>query len=364
MQINTTVIRSGFDGKKCFVHARFCETPSYLIATAQHLTDITACDLFDGIYSSKSYDGGKTWTEFAPEENLATFEKNGYTVAGCDGTPMYHKKSGKVIVIGHTAQYEKDGKIPAGRERSTWYSVYNEEKGAFGEMKFVKMPEGYENCGNGCGQSIEAENGDLLIPVYYLKDGINPMFGISSASVMRCTFDGETIEFAEIGNELSLDITRGLGEPSVCFNKGVYYLTLRNDECALWSKSSDGLNYKEMHFWSWDDGSILQSYNTQQHFMTVGDELYLVYTRRGANNDHVFRHRAPLFAAKVNEKTQLVRDSEIIVAPERGARLGNFCAYSMADGRGAVMAAEWMQPVGCERYGSDNSIWLTFIDKE
>ena len=63
MQINTTVIRSGFDGKKCFVHARFCETPSYLIATAQYLTDITACDLFDGIYSSKSYDGGKTWGE-------------------------------------------------------------------------------------------------------------------------------------------------------------------------------------------------------------------------------------------------------------------------------------------------------------
>ena len=75
MQINTTVIRSGFDGKKCFVHARFCETPSYLIATAQYLTDITACDLFDGIYSSKSYDGGKTWTEFVPEAGLAAIDE-------------------------------------------------------------------------------------------------------------------------------------------------------------------------------------------------------------------------------------------------------------------------------------------------
>ena len=62
MNIDTSIIRSGFDGKKCFVHARFCETPSYLIATAQYLTDITACDLFDGIYSSKSYDGGKTFS--------------------------------------------------------------------------------------------------------------------------------------------------------------------------------------------------------------------------------------------------------------------------------------------------------------
>ena len=353
-------MRSGYDGRKCFVHARFCEAPGFLIATAQYL-DVSGCDLFGGIYSSKSYDGGKTWTEFTPEENLVTFEKNGYTIAGCDGTPMYHKSSGKVIVIGHTVQYEKDGKIPADRERSTWYSVYDEEKGAFGEMKFVKMPEGYKNCGNGSGQSIETENGDLLIPVYYLKDGINPMFGVFSTSVMRCSFDGETIEFAEIGNELSLDISRGLYEPSVCFHNGVYYLKLRNDECALCATSEDGLHFGHIHLWSWDDGSILQSYNTQQHFMTINGELYLVYTRRGADNDHVFRHRAPLFAAKINENVQLIRESEIAVVPERGARLGNFCALTMNDGRGAVMAAEWMQPIGCEKYGSDNSVFVSFI---
>ena len=266
------------------------------------------------------------------------------------------------MLIGHTAQYEKNGKIPADRSRYTWYSVYDEEKDCFSKMKFVEMPEGYDNCGNGCGQSVELENGELLIPVYYLKDGQNPMFGVSSAAVMRCSFDGTDIKFIEMGNELALDIPRGIGEPSIYFHKGVYYLTLRNDECALWAKSDDGLHYEYMHLWCWDDGSILQSYNTQQHFMNVGDDLYLVYTRRGADNDHVFRHRAPLFAAKVNEKTQLVRESEIVLTPERGARLGNFCAYTMSDGRGAVMAAEWMQPVECVKYGSDNSIFLTFVE--
>ena len=95
--------------------------------------------------------------------------------------------------------------------------------------------------------------------------------------------------------------------------------------------------------------------------MTVSDELYLVYTRRAENNGRVFRHRAPLFAARVNDKMQLVRSSEIVLTPERGARLGNFCAYSMSDGRGAVMAAEWMQPVECAKYGSDNSVFLTFV---
>lgn len=358
MKINTTVIRSGYDGKKCLVHARFCEAPGFLIATAQHL-DVTGCDMFDGIYSSKSYDGGKAWTEFAPEPELAATHNKEYTVVGCDGTPMYHKKTGKVIITGHTAQYDKNGKRPAVRVRSTWYSVYDEGKGCFSKIKFIKMPETVTDSGNGCGQSWELPSGELLIPIYMKKSS-----GRYSSAVMRCSFDGENIELVEMGNELALDIARGAYEPSIFYHKGTYYLTMRNDECALWSKSSDGLNYKEMHFWSWDDGSILQSYNTQQHFMTVGEDLYLVYTRRGADNDHVFRHRAPLFAAKVNDKIQLVRDSEIIVAPERGARLGNFCALSMSDGRGAVMAAEWMQPLGCERYGSDNAIYLSFVGKE
>ncbi len=363
MQINTTVIRSGFDGKKCFVHARFCEAPGFLIATAQYL-DVSGCDLFGGLYSSKSFDGGRTWTEFVPERGLAAFKKQENTVVGCDGTPMYHKKTGKVIVLGHTAEYEPEGKIPAGTRRSTFYSVYDAQKDEFSRMRFVDMPKGYENCGNGSGQSWELDNGDLLIPVYFSRPNEVAMFSVMGAAVMRCSFDGEVLTFKEMGNSLTVPIGRGLYEPSIFFHKGEYYLTLRNDECALVAKSEDGLFYGDCHLWSWDDGSILQSYNTQQHFMTVGDELYLVYTRRGANNDHVFRHRAPLFAAKVNEKTQLVRDSEIIVAPERGARLGNFCAYSMADGRGAVMAAEWMQPIGCEKYGSDNSVWLTFVEKE
>ena len=107
----------------------------------------------------------------------------------------------------------------------------------------------------------------------------------------------------------------------------------------------------------------MQNYNTQQHWMTVGDELYLVYTRRGADNDHVFRHRAPLFAARV-ENMRLVKESEFVVVPERGARLGNFGVTNFDDNTAVVMAAEWMQPAGCEKYGSDNSIFLSFVTKD
>ena len=139
-------------------------------------------------------------------------------------------------------------------------------------------------------------------------------------------------------------------------------MTLRNDECGLVVKSEDGLHYSDMHLWKWEDGEILQNYNTQQHWMTVGEDLYLVYTRRGADNDRVFRHRAPLFTAKV-EDMHLVRDTEIALTPERGARCGNFGVTDYKDGKAAVMVAEWMQPAGCERYGSDNSIFLSIVEK-
>ena len=60
---------------------------------------------------------------------------------------------------------------------------------------------------------------------------------------------------------------------------------------------------------------------------------------------------------------RLVRDSEFVVVRERGARLGNFGVTHLKDGKAMVMAAEWMQPEGCEAYGSDNSIFVSVIEK-
>ena len=357
MKIDTFAIRSGFDGKRCFVHARCCEAPGLMVATSQYL-DVDGCDFFSGIYSSVSTDGGRTWSEFKEEAGLAPVREGNLTTVVCDGTPMYHKASGKVLVIGHTAEYEDGIKHPTGRRRYTFYSVYDRECGSFSKAKFVKMPEGFESCGNGCGQSVELENGDLLIPVYYIHSGETNYH----VTVMRCSFDGEEMTYLEHGRSMTVEFGRGFGEPSVIYHDGVYRMCIRHDECGLLAKSTDGLNYTDLQLLKWDDGSIVQNYNTQQHFMKVGGDLYLVYTRRAGNNDRVFRHRAPLFAAKV-ENMRLVRDSEIVLTPERGARCGNFGAISMEDGRGMVMVTEWMQPVGCEKYGSDNSIFVSFVGK-
>ncbi len=357
MKCETYAIRKGYDGEKCLVHARCCYMPDLMLATAQYL-NVEGCDLFSGLLVSTSKDEGKTWTPFEVQEPLAAIEDGNSITVGCDATPMYHKKTDKIILVGHTAEYEKDGMSPIGNRRYTFYSVYDKEKNEFSKMKFLEMPEDYENCGNGSGQSVELDNGELLIPVYYRKKGEDNMY----SCVLRCSFDGKEIKLIEMGSPLTIHIRRGLYEPSLAFHNGIYYMTLRNDECGLVAMSTDGMNYSDLQLLKWDDGSILQNYNTQQHWMTVGEDLYLVYTRRGAENDHVFRHRAPLFAAKF-ENMRLVRESEFVVVKERGARLGNFGVTSFKEGKAVVMAAEWMQPKGCEKYGSDNSIFISIVEK-
>ncbi len=360
MKHETYAIRSGWDGKKCLVHARCCMTPDFMIATAQHL-DVKGSDLFDGIQMSLSFDEGRTWSEFVPQKGLQPIVNGDITSVGCDATPFYHKKTGKILLTGHMANYAKNSNHPVSGTKATFYSVFDYEKNEFKQMKYVEMPDGYEKTGGGCSQIMELENGDLLIPIYIHKKGEENAY----CAVMHCSFDGENLKFIEIGNEMTLTIQRGLCEPSIVFHKGVYYLTMRNDECGVVARSTDGLHYSDMHIWAWDDGSLLQSYNTQQHWMIVHDELYLIYTRRNGKNDHVFRHRAPLYAAKV-ENMRLIKETEIQLTPERGARCGNFGACEYKDGKSMVMAAEWMQSWNeqdgvCEKYGSDNSIFVSIV---
>ena len=122
------------------------------------------------------------------------------------------------------------------------------------------------------------------------------------------------------------------------------------------------MNYSKPIVWKFDDGQELGNYNTQQHWVAHSDALFLVYTRRGANNDHVFRHRAPLFMAEVDPKTlRVIRKTERIIVPEKGARMGNFAVVKVSPHESWVTVAEWMQPVGIEKYGSNNRIYTARI---
>jgi hypothetical protein len=138
---------------------------------------------------------------------------------------------------------------------------------------------------------------------------------------------------------------------------------MRNDDVGLFSVSDDCKTFSEPKIWKWDTGDILPTYNTQSHWLICGGKLYLVYTRKAGNNDHIFRHRAPLFMAEVDRENMcIVRHSEVVVVPERGARLGNFGVTQINENKALITACEWMQPAGCEKYGSDNNIYISFIE--
>jgi hypothetical protein len=71
--------------------------------------------------------------------------------------------------------------------------------------------------------------------------------------------------------------------------------------------------------------------------------------------------------AQVDPQTlRIIRATERVIIPERGARLGNFGITTVSENETWVTVAEWMQTVGpnstdsahCERWGSDNSVWI------
>lgn len=359
MRIETYRVPGHFDGRECFVHARACHIGGGdYVMTLQKL-DVSGSDLFSPLYASYSSDGGRSWSEPRPDDAFTVrTDADGTRRLGCDATPLLHRATGTVILCGHTVAYAPGQKVPiSGGVRHTFYSTLDRANRRFTPARIVEVPDSYEfGCATGCSQFVEDTNGDLLIPVAI------PRGGSYATGVMRCEFDGETLRYKGMSNELYIDVPRGLYEGSLCKFGGRWLLTLRNDAYGHFSVGDTPESFGEPRLWRWDDGEVLENYNTQQHWLELGGSLYLVYTRRAGNNDHVFRHRAPLFMSRVDPDTmRLVRESEIIVVPERGARLGNFGVTMVDKNHALITAAEWMQPKGCEKYGSDNTIFAVHV---
>ena len=372
MDIKLNKIATNTGKERCYVHARgVLLHDGFGMITMQKL-ELSGSDVFYGIEMIKSYDGFKTFTEPQYCENLKRRyldDKTSYVL--CDATPYYHRASGKIILTGHMAQYGEDNKILGKlRKREPLYAVYNTDNGDFEPFKTLQMPDNdeYYISGAGCTQIVECDNGDILMPIYYKgkSEDSNPNSCFAS-SIVRCSFDGENMHFIEIGDNITTEVPRGLYEPSLIKFGAEYFLTMRNDKTGFVTKGEDGLHFGEVRPITFDDGEDLGSYNTQQHWLVGGGKLWLVYTRRAENNSHVFRHRAPLFIAEFDpERMCVLRDTERIAVPERGARLGNFGCQSYSDKEGYVYAAEWMQSIGgawdkCAAYGSDNSIFISRI---
>jgi len=234
-------------------------------------------------------------------------------------------------------------------------------------MQVLGMPdhEKFFNSGSGCAQWLEEPDGSLLIPIYFKNRAKSEKNGYEttySSTVMQCQLDGKTLRYVRHGTELEHPVPRGCYEPSLTKYQEQYFLTLRNDEKAFFSTSLDGLHYGQTQPWTFEDGEELGSYNTQQHWVTHSKGLFLAYTRRGADNDHIPRNRAPLFISRVNtEKMTLIRASEKILVPERGAMLGNFGVVTVNSNESWVTVGEGMySPKAAER-GADGRVYAARI---
>jgi hypothetical protein len=369
-EIKLEKVRSGYDGATCWVHARAGaipgQTPS-VVLTMQKLL-LTGSDVFYALNEMRTDDLGQTWK--GPTEHMESLgrrnEPRGVVVVPADFWPKWHAGSGKMLGIGHTARY-LENKVMADAPRQTVYSVYDSAQRVWTPWATVDMPNEprFYSAGAGSVQRVDLPNGDLLVPIYFGAKGEK----FHKVAVMRCRFDGRVLRVVEIGNELAVNEKRGLAEPSIARHGGMFYLTVRHDDRGYVAKSKDGLHFGPLQDWRWDDGSELGNYNTQQHWVMHTDGLYLVYTRRGANNDHIFRHRAPLFMARVDAATmRVIRATEKTLVPQRGARLGNFGVTGVSAQETWVTVTEWMQTWGPNfvmkpdnPYGSDNTLWAARI---
>ena len=140
MNISWQTIKTDFAGETCFTHARGVILENgFGLLTTQPLR-LSGSDVFYGMYISTTNDGGNTWSELRPSATLVRRDMGGgFQLALCDATPMLHKKTGKILLIGHYAAYLNDEMMPDPRPRHATYAVYNEREQDFSPFEIIEM---------------------------------------------------------------------------------------------------------------------------------------------------------------------------------------------------------------------------------
>lgn len=357
----------GFDGKMCKVQPSVAtDGKGTVLLTWQNLL-LTGSDVFYGESMCRSTDGGKTFSKPLRQKACADVWEGKIRTAHY-GNVFYSRKNGRWFGLGGAQSYDNDKSPMLSNGKPALVPMFYDvdaTRGEFTSRKRLPVPF-TSDWALPFGQILECDDGDLLIPFYAAPpERVSKSFCI----VVRYRFNGNgELEVVRAGSPIADDThARGICEPSLAKLGDRHFITLRTDEQGLWAESADGMAFSKPQPWRWDDGSVLENYNTQQHWLCTTNALYLAYTRKDANNGHVFRHRAPIFSAKFDaDRKCLVRSTERVLVPELGARLGNFVCCEAADDEAWLVTAEWMQSWGerlgvCEQYGSDNSLWLVKV---
>jgi len=303
-----------------------------------------------------SDDLGETWSPPRLPLGLSKIAHAGHIFEQFVPGVIGHRASGACLAFGQTifaADAPADGamvknerlvhdRLPDGRPA---YAVLDPHRGDFPDWRFVAFPESmrrYRPHWAPCSQPVENSDGTLLIPTRLRIDRQT-----NHVCVARIRFDGQTLSVDELGPVVGPASLTSVCEPSLVRFGERYLMTLRSqmgDGRMYLTTSDDGLCWSHARPWCWDDGQPVETENTQQHWLELNNRLHLIYTRRNELSNGVFRSRAPLFIATVDaDRGCLHRNTEQLVFPERGARMGNFCVVQPSDDEAWVLTGEWLE---------------------
>lgn len=322
-RIESEIVRRGGDGQITWFSARACTMPGVSgRVVLMALQPIYGSDFFGPVHWMATADLGRSWSEPVPIPAFGRRPAGANLEEGvCDVVPEYHAATRTVLAIGHNVYYRPTGFFRAQPPRWPVYAVRSPE-GVWSAARRLEWddPRGSDIYTCACAQRSVLDNGDLLIPFSFTRQGRADR-AVATAAV---AFDGRELKILRMGPELRLRVERGLLEPSLARLDGRYYMTIRaEDNHGYVTTSDDGLRWSPIRPWSWDDGEPLLMSSTQQRWMVHSDALYLVYTRRSLENAKVMRWRAPLYLAMVDPtRLCLVRATERVAMRLEGDAAG------------------------------------------
>ncbi len=311
----------------------------WLMTLQEQLDD----DYYGAVHYCISDDYGESWS--APEaiEAFRTNKLSPRVAEGVADVRCFNLDAATILAIGCNAYYTAQG--CATWDRTTVLDVPTPEypvyalyrNGAWGPRRELRIaPPGAtaDYWRIACAQIARGmREHEWILPLYTGQ-------GHYAAQTIAVRWTGgDRLEMIAAGNVLRNAVGRGMIEPSVIKFGSRYFMTLRaEDECGYWTVSGDGLQWDKPRCWCYIDGERLTMSSTQQHFLFLDGQLYLLYTRKTPDNGHVMRFRAPLFIAQFEpDNGGLNRASEQIVLPRRNEDgmahvLGNFHVMNRVDG--------------------------------
>ena len=368
MKIERHIASSGYDRIRCWVNPVALPLGEEVLVLSQKLL-IRAFDCFSDVSLFRSRDGGATWSAPEAVPALADFAapeggRHAFLVSA-----MRRVAADRVLVLVTTFRYDRENRLDPASPQRVRYLYFRPSTGEWSESRELELAaDAADDVLAVDAQFVDAADGELLLP-YTVRRRVGSRL-YSRIARVRPEADGR-LTVVDLSEPVVLEEGRGFLEPSLCRYGERYYLSLRNDRSGYVTASGDWKKFPAARPWCRVDGSSLGNYNTMTRLLAFGGKLHLVYTRKGLNNDHVFRHRAPLLIAEVDpERLAVLPETETVVVPEHGARLGNFTAVVRDPHHAYVSVAEWMQTLEpdhwncreCEKYGAQNRIWYVTLE--